>query len=59
MACGAGKTQLMQVARGVPFDEASKSTIGVSFSVKEMSTHTGERVVVQVWDTAGQVRDAA
>lgn len=52
---GAGKSKLAQCIQGVPFGEASVSTIGVDL-VSFVLEDRDKRYKVQLWDTAGQER---
>ncbi|KAI8645350.1 P-loop containing nucleoside triphosphate hydrolase protein [Parasitella parasitica] len=52
---GVGKTNLLGRFAHDTFDFASKSTIGLDLTVKNMDIK-GKRVRAQIWDTAGQER---
>lgn len=52
---GVGKTNLLGRFVHDTFDFASKSTIGLDLSMKNMVIKE-KRVRVQIWDTAGQER---
>lgn len=48
-----GKTSLINMFLGNPFDKDEGATIGALFHSFEMD-HEGRRVEIQMWDTAGQ-----
>ncbi|GMR56418.1 hypothetical protein PMAYCL1PPCAC_26613 [Pristionchus mayeri] len=52
----AGKTAIMHHLMGESFNEETKTTIGMDFFHKTITTKSGEDVTLQVWDTAGQER---
>eukprot|EP00080_Pristionchus_pacificus_P015814 PDM75834.1 ADP ribosylation factor [Pristionchus pacificus] len=52
----AGKSAIMQRFMGEDFNEETKTTIGIDFFHKTITTKGGEDVTLQVWDTAGQER---
>ncbi|KAL9544840.1 hypothetical protein MBANPS3_007424 [Mucor bainieri] len=52
---GVGKTNLLGRFVHDTFDFASKSTIGLDLTIKNMEIK-GKRVRAQIWDTAGQER---
>lgn len=52
---GVGKTNLMSRFVHDTFDFASKSTIGLDLTIKNMVVKD-KRVRAQIWDTAGQER---
>jgi small GTP-binding protein len=52
---GVGKTNLLGRFVHDTFDFASKSTIGLDLTIKNMLIQD-KRVRVQIWDTAGQER---
>lgn len=52
---GVGKTNLLGRFVNDTFDFASKSTIGLDLTIKNMLIQD-KRVRVQIWDTAGQER---
>lgn len=52
---GVGKTNLLSRFAHDTFDFASKSTIGLDLTIKNMEIK-GKRVRAQIWDTAGQER---
>jgi small GTP-binding protein len=52
---GVGKTNLLGRFVNDSFDFASKSTIGLDLTIKNMVIKK-KRVRVQIWDTAGQER---
>lgn len=52
---GVGKTNLLGRFINDSFDFASKSTIGLDLTMKNMVIKE-KRVRVQIWDTAGQER---
>ena len=53
---GVGKSNLLLRYTKSDFNLESKTTIGVEFATKKVSTHDGKNVKAQIWDTAGQER---
>eukprot|EP00756_Hemistasia_phaeocysticola_P001528 Hpha_TRINITY_DN11074_c0_g1::TRINITY_DN11074_c0_g1_i1::g.92668::m.92668/K07918/RAB32; Ras-related protein Rab-32 len=53
---GVGKTTLVHRFVHRKFSGSLKPTIGVDFALKEAVRQGGEKVMVQVWDVAGQER---
>mmetsp|Transcript_10714 Transcript_10714/g.40121 ORF Transcript_10714/g.40121 Transcript_10714/m.40121 type:complete len:218 (-) Transcript_10714:224-877(-) len=55
-ASGSGKSSLMMTYDGEPFNQESLSTIGVDFKIKYVTGKQGEKIMLQINDTAGQER---
>ena len=53
---GVGKTNLLTRFSKNEFSLESKTTIGVEFATKTITTETGHVIKAQIWDTAGQDR---
>ena len=53
---GVGKTNLLLRFAKNEFNLESKSTIGVEFATKTITTENGHVIRAQIWDTAGQDR---
>ncbi|MES1913929.1 MAG: hypothetical protein MHM6MM_006072 [Cercozoa sp. M6MM] len=53
---GVGKSQLLARFTRGEFSLESKTTIGVEFATRTVTTDDGVRIKAQVWDTAGQER---
>ena len=53
---GVGKTNLLLRFAKDEFNLESKSTIGVEFATKTITTENGHVIRAQIWDTAGQDR---
>lgn len=50
---GVGKSNLLLRYTKSDFNLESKTTIGVEFATKRVSTQDGKAVKAQIWDTAG------
>ena len=50
---GVGKTNLLLRFAKDEFNMESKSTIGVEFATKTITTENGHVIRAQIWDTAG------
>ena len=48
-----GKTSLISRFTENKFSESNKGTLGIDFKVKQITLSNGQRVKVQIWDTAG------
>ena len=53
---GVGKTNLLTRFSKNEFSLESKTTIGVEFATKTITTESGRVIKAQIWDTAGQDR---
>lgn len=53
---GVGKTNLLTRFSRNEFSLESKTTIGVEFATKTITTESGRVIKAQIWDTAGQDR---
>jgi Ras-related protein Rab-11A len=53
---GVGKTNLLTRFAKNEFSLESKTTIGVEFATKTITTESGHVIKAQIWDTAGQDR---
>lgn len=53
---GVGKTNLLTRFSKNEFSLESKTTIGVEFATKTITTESGHVIKAQIWDTAGQDR---
>ena len=53
---GVGKTNLLTRFSKNEFSLESKTTIGVEFATKTITTEQGHVIKAQIWDTAGQDR---
>ena len=53
---GVGKTNLLTRFSKNEFSLESKTTIGVEFATKTITTENGKTIKAQIWDTAGQDR---
>lgn len=53
---GVGKTNLLTRFSKNEFSLESKTTIGVEFATKTITTESGQVIKAQIWDTAGQDR---
>ncbi len=53
---GVGKTNLLTRFSKNEFSLESKTTIGVEFATKTITTESGHIIKAQIWDTAGQDR---
>jgi Ras-related protein Rab-11A len=53
---GVGKTNLLTRFSKNEFSIESKTTIGVEFATKTITTESGHVIKAQIWDTAGQDR---
>jgi len=53
---GVGKSNLLSRFTRNEFNLESKSTIGVEFATRSITTEDGKTVKAQIWDTAGQER---
>ena len=53
---GVGKTNLLTGFSKNEFSLESKTTIGVEFATKTITTEQGHVIKAQIWDTAGQDR---
>jgi Ras-related protein Rab-11A len=51
-----GKTNLLTRFSKNEFSLESKTTIGVEFATKTITTESGRVIKAQIWDTAGQDR---
>ena len=53
---GVGKTSLvLRFIEGV-YSDAQQSTVGAFFLTKKLTLEDGQKISMQLWDTAGQVR---
>jgi len=50
---GVGKTNLLTRFSKNEFSIESKTTIGVEFATKTITTESGHVIKAQIWDTAG------
>lgn len=53
---GVGKSNLLLRYTKSDFNMVSKTTIGVEFATKKVTTQDGKNIKTQIWDTAGQER---
>ena len=53
---GVGKTNLLTRFSKDEFSLETKTTIGVEFATKKITTESGHVIKAQIWDTAGQDR---
>ncbi len=53
---GVGKSNLLLRYTKSDFNLESKTTIGVEFATKKVTTQDGKNIKAQIWDTAGQER---
>ena len=59
---GVGKTTLLHVLSGYPFDETATSlqaTIGIDFFTLDYVVNENKSIELEIWDTAGQERYAS
>jgi small GTP-binding protein len=52
---GVGKTSLMSRFARSEFSHHFTTTVGVDLVTRVLETERGEKVALQIWDTAGQV----